>query len=102
MALTDEDKAWFKDLLGEVRSESKTDVQQLKADIQQFKAELERVEMSLNARIERVETSLLTEFHKWASPVDARLRTRTAMLRVLDLEMEVLNDRLKNLEHPPN
>jgi hypothetical protein len=39
MSLTDEDKQWIGSLI-------------------------ERVE----AKIERVETSLLTEFHKWASP----------------------------------
>jgi hypothetical protein len=28
-----------------------------------------------------VETSLLTEFHKWASPAEARQRAHTATLR---------------------
>jgi len=73
MALSDEDKAWIKDSLGELRTE-----------------------------IERVETSLLTEFHKWASPMDARMRTHNAAIRALDLEMESLSDRVKNLEQPPN
>jgi hypothetical protein len=31
---------------------------------------IEATELRLNERIERVETQLLTEFHKWASPVE--------------------------------
>ena len=48
--------------------------------------------------IERVGTALLTEFHKWASPTEARLRTHPATLRAIDLEMEALNERMKRLE----
>ena len=39
-------------------------------------------------QLERLETALLTEFHKWASPQEARQRTHTAALRALDLELE--------------
>jgi hypothetical protein len=42
----------------------------------------------ITERLERVETSLLTEFHKWASPIDARMRTHSATLRALDLGIE--------------
>lgn len=49
-------------------------------------------------QLERVETTLLTEFHKWASPVEARQRTHAAALRALDVEMEGLDDRVKKLE----
>jgi hypothetical protein len=48
--------------------------------------------------LERVETALLTEFHKWASPAEARARTHTATLRAIDLEMEVLTERVQKLE----
>jgi hypothetical protein len=57
-------------------------------------------ETRLAASIERVETSLLTEFHKWASPLEARMRTHTAAIRALDLETEALNDRVTKLEPP--
>ena len=53
----------------------------------------------LDARIERVETNLLTEFHKWASPTDMRIRSHSATLRALDLEMEALADRVKKIEN---
>jgi hypothetical protein len=36
--------------------------------------------------LERVETALLTEFHKWASPADMRARTHAAALRAINLE----------------
>ncbi len=48
--------------------------------------------------LERVETALLTEFHKWASPAEARARTHTAALRAIDLEMESLTERVQKLE----
>jgi hypothetical protein len=46
-----------------------------------------------------VETALLTEFHKWASPVELRQRSHAAAMRALDTEVEDLSaDRRKNLE----
>jgi hypothetical protein len=62
------------------------------------KKDLEALEERVNSRIEKVETSLLTEFHKWASPAEARARTHTATLRAIDLEMEVLTGRIAELE----
>ena len=59
---------------------------------------VESLETRLNERIEIVETRLLTEFHKWASPMDARVRSHTAALRALDLEVEALGDRVKHVE----
>jgi hypothetical protein len=52
----------------------------------------------VNERCEKVETNLLTEFHKWASPAEARNRTISAALRAIDLEMEAIDDRVKKLE----
>jgi hypothetical protein len=59
---------------------------------------LDGMKAELKADIERVETALLTEFHKWASPAEARARTHTATLRAIDLEMEVLSERMQKLE----
>lgn len=52
----------------------------------------------IREQLEKVETTLLTEFHKWASPLELRQRSHTAALRALDTEMEALSDRLKKLE----
>jgi hypothetical protein len=52
----------------------------------------------ISQRLEKVETTLLTEFHKWASPVELRQKSHAAAIRALDTEVEALSDRLKNLE----
>lgn len=52
----------------------------------------------ITEQLRTVETSLLTEFHKWALPSEARQRTHTAALRAIDLEMEALSDRVTKLE----
>jgi hypothetical protein len=52
----------------------------------------------ISQRLEKVETTLLPEFHKWASPVELRQKSHAAALRALDAEVESLSDRLKNLE----
>jgi hypothetical protein len=62
------------------------------------KQELEAMEERVNSRTEKVETALLTEFHKWASPADARARSHAATLRAIDLEMEILAGRVSELE----
>jgi hypothetical protein len=73
------------------------------AELKQYLMEMEeRIVSHVNERSEQVETKLLTEFHKWASPAEARNRTTSAALRAIDLEMESIDDRAKKLEgrHP--
>jgi len=50
------------------------------------------------AQLERVETNLLTEFHKWASPVDARQRSYREQVHALELELDGVKDRIAKLE----
>ena len=52
----------------------------------------------IRGELERVETTLLTEFHKWASPVEMRQRSHSAALRALDTEVEAIADRVTKLE----
>jgi hypothetical protein len=52
----------------------------------------------ISQRLEKGETTLLTEFHKCASPVELRQKSHAAAIRALDTEAEALSDRLKNLE----
>jgi len=75
--LTDEDKQWIIERLEKLEG---------------------RFGERLEERLEKVETTLLTEFHKWASPLEMRQRSHAAALRALDAEVESLSDRLKNLE----
>ena len=81
MALTDEDKKWILEQLRE-----------------QLTERLAEQRTQLEERIERVETSLLTEFHKWASPVEARQRSHSAALRAFDEELESLSERVQKIE----
>ena len=37
----------------------------------------------IGQRLEKVETTLLTEFHKWASPVELRQKSHAAAIRAL-------------------
>jgi hypothetical protein len=76
------------------------------AELKQYLIEMEeRLVSSLkayvNERCEEVETKLLTGFHAWASPTEARHRTISAALRAIDLEMEAIDDRVKKLEGRP-
>ena len=61
---------------------------------------LEGLEARMDQKLERLETKLLTAFHNWASPMEARARSHAAMLRALDLEVEQFDERLKKLEPP--
>jgi hypothetical protein len=49
-------------------------------------------------QLERVETPLLIEFHKWASTPAMRQRSHAAALRALDVEMESMSDQITKLE----
>ena len=81
MSLTAEDKNWITELL---------------------RTDMNRIAGELREEIRTVETSLLTEFHKWASPSEARQRTHAAALRAIDLEMEGLSERVGKLENQQN
>jgi hypothetical protein len=68
-------------------------------ELKQYLIEMEeRLKGYMNERCEQVETKLLTEFHKWASPAEARSRTISAALRAIDVEIEANHDRAKKLE----
>jgi hypothetical protein len=75
--LTDEDKQWI---------------------VKQLEERLGNVKERFTERLEKVETTLLTEFHKWASPIEMRQRSHAAAIKALDVEVESISDRLKNLE----
>ena len=115
MSLTEDDKKWLAGLMEPFATKLQefaanqqgfaTKLQEFAANQQGFQTHLDRIETKLEqfatkAELERVETSLLTEFHKWAAPSEARQRTHTATLHAIDLEMEVLSERIQKLEGP--
>jgi hypothetical protein len=72
--------------------------QYLDANFSRIDERFTGMEQRVNNRIERVETALLTEFHKWASPAEARAKTHAAALRAVDLELESVTERVSALE----
>ena len=56
----------------------------------------------ISEQLEAVETRLLTGFHQWASPVDTRLRAHSAAIRALDVEQEMVRDRMDKLDGGPS
>ena len=52
----------------------------------------------IGSRVERLETTQLTEFHKFAEANDARVRSHGAMIHSLELQLEALEDRIRKLE----
>ena len=46
----------------------------------------------ITAQLERVETALPTEFHKWASPLEMRVGSHSAALRAIDIEVEAVSE----------
>jgi hypothetical protein len=59
---------------------------------------IDQVAAQLAERIEFVESSLLTEFQKTASPDQLRQRTHAAVLRAVDAEIEALAARAATLK----
>jgi len=39
----------------------------------------------ISEQLERIETRLLTEFHKWAEPVETRIRSHAAAIRAQEV-----------------
>ena len=71
--LTNEDKQW-------IEENTRGLTERLE---QRFTEQLAGQQCDLSSKIEKVETTLLTEFHKWASPQEMRQQTQAA-IRALD------------------
>lgn len=121
LMLTEDDKQWIREQLQllATRDQLETTRHQLEATRHQIEATRDQLEAThhqleatrdqveatrhqleaIRDQIEAVETRLLTEFHKWASPAEARARTHTAALRAVELEQ--LQDRVQKLEQNP-
>jgi chaperonin cofactor prefoldin len=72
--------------------------QHLQTMEQRLTTRIDELKTYVDERYERLETTLLTEFQKWASPVEMRLRSHSSVLRTLDMDFEALSDRVKRLE----
>ncbi|MCC7156902.1 MAG: hypothetical protein IT161_20150 [Bryobacterales bacterium] len=52
----------------------------------------------IEAQLEALETKILTAFHAWASPNEARQRSHRDAIHALELDMERFEARLRKLE----
>jgi hypothetical protein len=73
-------------------------MQSMEQSMQSLEQRVHASEERLTERIRDTETALLTEFHKWASPIETRPRTHSSVLRAIDADFEYLQDRVKKLE----
>jgi hypothetical protein len=88
MNLSDDDKKWFEAVieanLGRLRAASEAYID----------ARLQEQRVALEA----VETRLLTEFPKWASPTELRIQSHAQAIRAIDMELENVKERVSKLE----
>jgi hypothetical protein len=84
MSLGEEDKAWIENLFSILNAKIDHTSDALQAQ--------------LHTDLEALETKLLTAFHRWASPLEARVRSHSAVLQALDAELGAISDRLKAAE----
>jgi chaperonin cofactor prefoldin len=106
MSLTEADKQWIVSQLE--RSAERTTSrmgsfeERMNSRMDSFEermnSRMENLEERMNSRVEHVETALLTEFHKWASPMEMRVKSHSTVLRALDLEIESISERVTKLE----
>jgi hypothetical protein len=95
--LTDDDVRRISDLLDQ-KLEEKLE-QKLEEKLEQKLGDRQQqIERFVDQKLERLETKLLTAFHGWASPVDARIRAHAAAIHALDLEQEAMKRRLDKLD----
>jgi hypothetical protein len=91
MSLTAEDKVWMAEQLGAIGTALRTEViegmrielaKSIEALRIEFMERIKALRIELMEHNEKTETTLLTEFHKWASPVGLRQRSHAAAMRV--------------------
>ncbi len=86
--LTDDDKKW-------IAAEIST---QIAASEDGMGAPIAAYGERIVARLDKFQTTLIAEFHKWALPVSDDPRIDGAALRTMDLELEALQGRVEKLE----
>jgi hypothetical protein len=69
MNWTDQDKEWLTGLVKGVEERVN-----------------QRFDSKIDAKIDALEAKLLTAFHTWASPMEARQRTHAATLKAIDAD----------------
>ena len=99
MNLNEEDRKWIKAELAEQSLAHGAQLDRHSAAIKSYvDSRLEQQRSAIEERITDVETKLLTEFHKWASPTELRIQSHATAMRAIDLELEHVKERVGKLE----
>jgi hypothetical protein len=94
--MTEEDKIWFAGFIDKaIQASENRMMRSIEAYVDKA---IQASETRMMEQMRSIETTLLTEFQKWASPIEMRIKTHTATLRAVDAEIEYLSDRVKNIE----
>jgi len=91
MQLTDEDRNWFTTLITTLISQSEA------RTTNQLTNQIHASEQRTALAIEASENRLLVEFHKWASPLDTRVRAHGMAIGALEGEKSNYLDQAKKL-----
>ncbi len=85
-------------LLAEIRASEVRGREYIEAVEASLRDHIESVAAAAKQHTEDVETRLLTEFWKWAKTADARYRQDHAAVLAIDMRLELIEDRLSDLE----
>ena len=66
------------------------------------KADLSALEERLLERLEKSETNLLKAFRNWAVRFESRFKANEILVRSFDERLLALEERMSDLENPPN
>ena len=93
--MSDDDRQWLTALVMGLPTQIEGPIQSIDAQIQGIETQIHSIETRLLERIELTETRLLTAFHQFAAPMEARVKSHSSLLRALDLELESNLDAIK-------
>lgn len=85
-------------LRSDVRGRKPTRMSLANKDKEWIGTAIKNSEAGISAKIDRLEALVLAELRKTESPAELRKRTRNAVLRVLDLEVEATANPLRKPE----
>jgi len=99
MNLSDDDKKWFETVIDAKLGRLSADGEAyFDSRFNNLSATIESYRQEQRVALEALETKLLTEFHKWASPTELRIRSHADAIRAIDLELENTKERVSKLE----
>jgi hypothetical protein len=102
MNLSEDDRKWIAGQNEQLRTHIDGQNERLRVTLESYvDARFENMEARLENQREALidmETKLLTEFHKWASPTELRISSHANAIRAIDIELGITKERVAKLE----